>query len=202
MRAASLPVALLAWLACGAAWAADAALLQRGEDIVMGRCFVCHGPRGESSTPVFPRLAAQHAAYLERQLNDFKSGRRASTTMKPLVDDLGPDDFRALAAYFEAQPAHAHPADDGESLRAGRELYDKGNRATGVMRCTACHGERGEGTETLPRLAGQHARYLEAQLKAFGSRARTNDNDVMHRIASRLTDAEVKALAAYLSALR
>ena len=55
----------------------------RAEEIVSGRCFLCHGMEGESASPVFPRLAGQHAEYLARQLGDFKSGKRKSETMKP-----------------------------------------------------------------------------------------------------------------------
>lgn len=192
---------LLAAAAGPGAPAADPALLQRGEELVMAKCFVCHGPRGENSTPLFPRLAAQHSEYVARQLADFKSGRRRSNTMQPMVDDLKPEDFRALGAFFEAQPAHGHPVDEAELARAGRKLYEQGNRANGVMRCVACHGEQGEGDATLPRLAGQHAKYIETQLRAFGGRERTNDNEVMHRIASKLSEQEVKALASYLSGL-
>ena len=58
----------------------------RVEEIVQGKCFICHGADGESSSPVFPRLAGQHARYIERQLADYKSGKRASSTMKPISD--------------------------------------------------------------------------------------------------------------------
>ena len=176
--------------------------MARAEEIVQGKCFICHGANGESSTPVFPRLAGQHAAYVSRQLADFQSGRRRSAAMQSMVADLSAADIQALGVYFEAQPVQAHPVADNELAGQGRALYDKGNKASGVMACNACHGEQGQGTEQLPRLAGQHALYLETQLRSFSQRLRTNDNAVMHRIASRLTEAEVRALAAYLSGLR
>ena len=62
----------------------------RAEEIVSGRCFLCHGMEGESASPVFPRLAGQHAEYLARQLGDFKSGKRKSDTMKPQSEELTP----------------------------------------------------------------------------------------------------------------
>ena len=68
--------------------------------------------------------------------------------------------------------------------------------------CQGCHGPAGHGTEALPRLAGQNALYLENQLKQFNTRARTNDNDVMHAIAAKLTELETKAVAEFLSAQR
>lgn len=76
---------------------------------------------------------------------------------------------------------------------------DKGNPFLGVASCESCHGPKGEGTVQLPRLAGQHAAYLQSQLKEFNARERTNDNAVMHAIASRLTELETRAVAVYLS---
>ena len=49
---------------------------------------LCHGLKGESASAVFPRLAGQHWEYIAKQLADFKSGKRASETMKPQTEDL------------------------------------------------------------------------------------------------------------------
>ena len=83
----------------------------------------------------------------------------------------------------------------------GRFVFLRGNPYSGVAACASCHGPKGGGTETLPRLAGQHAQYTENQLKAFNKRERTNDNAVMHGIASKLSELELKAVAAYISGL-
>jgi cytochrome c553 len=198
MKPANLLIAALAALALGPASANDQA---RAEAIVQGTCFICHGVDGESSSPVFPRLAGQHARYVERQLGDYKSGKRASSTMKPMVEDLSPADFKALGAYFEARKPMAHKVDDPELAQMGRFIFLRGNPYSGVAACSSCHGASGGGTETLPRLAGQHAQYTENQLKAFNKRERTNDNAVMHGIASKLTELELKAVAAFISGL-
>ncbi len=174
----------------------------RALEIVSGKCFICHGADGESSSPVFPRLAGQHAAYVARQLADYKSGRRKSGTMQPMVDDLGPQDFTALGRFFETRPVMAHPVQDSDLAGVGRFIYNRGNPYTGVAACSGCHGAQGHGTETLPRLAGQHAQYTENQLKQFSSRERTNDNAVMHTIASKLNELETKAVSAYISGLK
>ena len=179
-----------------------AADLSRAEDIVKGQCFICHGAQGESSSPAFPRLAGQNAAYVSRQLADYKSGRRKSSAMQPMVEPLTPDDFPLLGAYFERQPTFAHAVADPELAQVGRYIYLRGNADTGVPACSSCHGETGQGTDALPRLAGQHARYIETQLKLFDKRERTNDNTVMHTVASRLTSLEMKAVAAYVSGLK
>ena len=80
-------------------------------------------------------------------------------------------------------------------------MFSRGKPDSGVAACSSCHGAKGGGTETLPRLAGQHAQYTENQLKAFNKRERTNDNAVMHAIASKLSELELKAVAAYISGL-
>lgn len=185
-----------------AAAAATAAELARAQEIVMGQCFICHGAEGESSSPLFPRLAGQHAQYTARQLADYQSGRRRSTTMQPMVQALQPGDFLALGRFFEQQPVRAHAVEDPQLARMGQGLFERGKPDAGVPACTACHGAQGAGTETLPRLAGQHAQYTLNQLRQFDRRERTNDNAVMHTIAARLSEMEMKALAQYISGLK
>jgi len=195
-------LATLLGLGLLAALPAAAADLKRAEEIVMGKCFICHGAEGESSSPVFPRLAGQHAAYVARQLADYKSGRRKSSAMQPMVDDLTAADFAALGQFFETRAVHYHPVDDQELALMGRFIYLRGNPYSGVPACASCHGAGGQGTATLPRLAGQHAQYTERQLKAFNQRERTNDNAVMHSVAVKLTELELKAVASYISGLK
>jgi cytochrome c553 len=175
--------------------------VKRAEEIVQGKCFICHGADGESSSPLFPRLAGQHARYVERQLADYKSGRRKSSAMQPMVEDLSAADFKALGLYFESRRPQAHAVADPDLAQAGQTIFARGIPSNGVAACSGCHGARGAGTETLPRLAGQHAQYTERQLKAFDKRERTNDNAVMHSIASKLSEKEMKAVAAYISGL-
>ncbi|MGD9836174.1 MAG: cytochrome c [Piscinibacter sp.] len=182
--------------------AAGAADLTRAVEIVEGKCFICHGAEGESSSPVFPRLAGQHASYVERQLADYKSGKRKNDTMQSMVADLSADDMRLLGMYFESKPTRAHAVADPELAQVGRFVYNRGNPFSGVAACADCHGAAGHGTDRLPRLGGQHAQYVENQLKAFSKRERTNDNAVMHTIASKLTELELKAVAAYVSGLK
>ncbi len=182
--------------------APHAADLKRAEEIVQGKCFICHGAEGESSSPVFPRLAGQHADYLARQLADYKTGRRKSSAMQPMVEDLSPADFVALGKYFETRPVQHHPVEDPELASVGRFIYARGNPYSGVPACASCHGPAAQGTPTLPRLAGQHAAYTERQLRQFSQRERTNDNAVMHTVAVKLTELEAKAVASYLSGLK
>jgi len=202
LAAAGLIGSLLATPAFATAEPPSAAAMARAQEIVMGQCFICHGAEGESSSPLFPRLAGQHAQYTARQLADYKSGRRRSTTMQPMVQELLPSDFIALGHFFERQPVRAHTVEDPKLAQMGQLLFERGNLDAGVPACTACHGPNGAGTETLPRLAGQHAQYTLNQLRLFNRRERTNDNAVMHTVASKLSEMEMKALAQYISGLK
>jgi len=173
----------------------------RAEELVSGRCFMCHGMEGESASPVFPRLAGQHAEYVARQLADFKSGKRNSETMKSQVEDLTPGEMKALGTFFENRKVVAKAAANSEILAVGRYVFKQGNSYSGVPACASCHGVKGYGTAQLPRLAGQHPRYIEDQLRQFNKRERSNDNAVMHAVASRLTELEAHAVAEYIATL-
>lgn len=195
-----LGAALFGWLA-PQALADTAADLKRADEIVAERCSLCHGKGGESASAVCPRLAGQHAEYIARQLADFKSGKRKSETMKPQAEPLTSDKMATLGAYFEKRKATGRRAQDGELLAVGRYIFEHGNRFAGLPACTSCHGPKGLGTPQLPRLAGQHPRYVEDQLKQFNKRERTNDNAIMHSVASKLTELETHAVAEYVATL-
>ncbi len=181
--------------------AAEAVDLARAEEIVSGRCFLCHGMNGESASAVFPRLAGQHADYIAKQLSDFKSGKRVSDTMKPQAEELTPAEMKSLGAFFQAKVVGPRTVSDQELLAVGKYTFNRGNQFTGLPACASCHGANGHGTPQLPRLAGQHPRYIEDQLKQFNKRERTNDNAVMHTIASKLSELETHAVAVYISTL-
>lgn len=204
MRAAGtvlVVVAAILAMATANAQTVPAQALERAKEIVSGRCFLCHGMQGEAASELFPRLAGQNADYVAKQLANFQSGERASDSMRGMVEALTPMDMRALGEYFSRQKAEPHAVSDSRLAAAGQRVYRQGGKAGEVVACFGCHGERALGSETLPRLAGQVAAYLETQLRRFGSRARTNDNAVMHTIAAKMTEAEIKAVAEYLSTL-
>lgn len=181
-------------------WAGDAPV--RGvAEIVNGRCALCHGPEGESASAVYPRLAAQHPDYLQKQLKDFRDGRRKSDTMNEMAADLKDEEIAGLAAYFAGKKAASRQSGDADLTAVGKYIFQRGNSYSGVAACASCHGLRGHGTELLPRLAGQHPAYVEIQLKEFNKRARTNDNAIMHSIASKLTELETKAVSVYIGGL-
>ena len=169
--------------------------------LVEARCQNCHGMEGQSSSPNYPKLASQNAEYLQRQLFNFKLGKRQSAEMKAQVADLSAAEVQALAAYFSSKPIIADIAFDPALAEKGREIYLKGNPATGVTACATCHGPQAHGALFLPRLAGQHASYIERQIRAFIDRTRQTPDMVMHSVVTALTDDEIVALGQYLSGI-
>ena len=100
-----------------------AADLKRAEEIVGGRCFLCHGMEGEAASALYPRLAGQHADYIAKQLADFKSGRRKSDTMSDMAKDLRDDEIAALGV--ERHRSGAAPSASGtcgRTLRASASI--------------------------------------------------------------------------------
>jgi cytochrome c553 len=172
------------------------------QEIITGRCALCHGPEGESASAVYPRLAAQHPDYLQKQLKDFRDGRRKSDTMGQMAKDLQDEDIAVLATYFSSKKPGGRQSGDVDLAAVGKYIFTRGNTYSGVAACASCHGPKGLGTEQLPRLAGQHPAYIETQLKEFNKRERINDNSIMHTIASKLTELETKAVSVYIGGLQ
>ena len=155
-------------------------------------CGACHGTDGNSQIPANPKLAGQHAEYLDKQLRNFKSeggkpAERANPIMGGMVAALSEDDMKGLSTYF-----------------AGQKLWRAGDIKRGIPACAACHGPAGAGLPAqYPRLSGQFADYTEAQLKAFRAGERANDPAKMMRtIALKMTDPEIKAVADFAAGLR
>ncbi|MBZ9558866.1 MULTISPECIES: c-type cytochrome [unclassified Modicisalibacter] len=166
-------------------------------------CSACHGAEGVSQVPAFPNLAGQQASYLAKQLADIRDGRRSVPQMAGVVAGLDDRDIADLAAYYASLPSHLGQADPALAER-GRRLYKGGDPEAGLPACAACHTPTGQGLGAagFPALSGQHPPYTRATLEAFASGTRDNDpNAIMRDIAARLSDAQIEALADYLSGL-
>ena len=169
-------------------------------------CAACHGADGNSVVPNWPKIAGQHAAYLQRQLSLIKTGDRTVVEMAGIVISLSEQDMADLAAYFSSQTAS--PGLTDEVLRAsGERLYRSGNPDTDIPACMSCHGPAGEGNPLsgYPHLAGQHSVYTEKMLTGFRAGttwgAEDANSKVMTDVSKRLTDAEIKAVASYVQGL-
>ena len=173
------------------------------QGIVNQVCAACHGVDGNSPLSANPSLAGQHPEYLLKQLTEFKSGARSNPVMTGMVANLSADDMRDLAAYYSSQTPKQMGARDKDLVAQGRRLYRGGNPSNSVAACAGCHSPNGSGIPAqYPRLAGQHADYVAAQLKAFRAGDRANDPNLMMRAtAVKLTDKEIAALAEYISGL-
>lgn len=189
--------------------AAPKADLAKGQAIVNKVCVACHAADGNSPAPANPKLAGQIPEYLHKQLMDFKPGAggkaaRPNAVMAGFAATMSNDDMRDVAAYFAAQKPAPGSARNKDTILIGQRLWRGGDSSKGIAACAGCHGATGAGVPAqYPRLAGQHAEYTEAQLKAFRAKERSNDPaGMMRTIALKMTDAEMKAVADYIAGLR
>ena len=180
----------------------------KGQQIASSVCVACHNADGNSTISTNPKLAGQSAEYLYKQLKNFKSvdgkpAERANPVMGGMVAALSDDDMRNVAAWFASQTQKGGAAKNKETVEFGQKLYRGGDLTKGLPACAGCHGPTGSGIPAqYPRIGGQHADYLEAQLKNFRSGDRANDpNKMMRLVAIKMTDAEIKAVADYIAGL-
>ena len=208
MKRALALAALLLCVQTVAAAEPPKADLVKGQAIATQVCAACHGADGNSPAPVNPKLAGQIPEYLHKQLNNFKpvngKAERASPVMMGFASTLSAEDMRNVSAYYASQAAKPGAARNKDTVTLGQKLWRGGDVARGVPACSSCHGATGAGIPVqYPRLAGQHAEYTEAQLKAFRTGERANDaNRMMRAVAAKLNDAEIKAVADYIAGLK
>lgn len=167
-------------------------------------CAACHGADGNSINPIWPNLAGQSEEYITKQLVDFRSGARVEAIMTPQAKAIASDDDIAhISAYFAAQTSKPGAADE-KLVKEGEAIFKGGKMSSGVTACSACHGVTGNGNSKakFPKIASQHTQYLENQLKLFKSGKRVNDaGKMMQNIATKMTDADMKAVSEYISGL-
>jgi cytochrome c553 len=169
-------------------------------------CVTCHGQSGQgTSNGYFPRIAGKPAGYLYNQLVAFRDGTRRYPPMNYLVAYLPDPYLREIAEHFSKQrPPFAVreiPAADAAALERGRAVVTGGDASRGLPACVTCHGAGLTGMEPgIPGLVGLRPTYIVAQLTRWRVGERhAAEPDCMKRIASRLTDADVGAVAAYLA---
>ncbi|WP_273029217.1 c-type cytochrome [Massilia timonae] len=184
---------------------ADAATLQI---VAAGKgqawsCASCHGAAGEGSLST-PRLAGQPAAYLAKQLEDFRSGLRHNESMAFVARALTDQDIEKLARYYAGIELRAALAPSlGGNLERGRLIAEKGDWKSNVPACFSCHGMNGEGVAPgFPALAGQQPDYIFAQLAAWHAGERKNSpQKLMDDIARRMNPDDMRAVADYLGSM-
>ncbi|MHB1250019.1 MAG: c-type cytochrome [Polaromonas sp.] len=207
----SLLAAILAMLSVSSFAAGDSAPapttvakpdLAKGEASYTGVCASCHGVGGNSGTPSFPKLAQQHPEYLVKQLQEFKSGKRQNAIMTGLASALSEDDMKNIAYWMTTNKAKSGFAREKDLVALGEQIYRGGVADRQIPACAGCHSPNGAGIPAqYPRLSGQHAEYVAAQLTAFRDGVRSNSQPMI-QVAAKLNDREIRALADYIAGLR
>jgi cytochrome c553 len=170
-------------------------------------CKTCHGVAGQGFRGSFPmpRLAGQQPEYLENQLQAFIERRRTNPVMFNVAHVLSPSMLKALAEEFRdlnPKPLGGAPKDH---LAEGKKIYLEGASAN-IPPCASCHGPEAKGTDAFPRLAGQLHDYIIRKLTNWDKergqdKANPDTSAIMQPIAHDLSEAQIKAVAAYLSYL-
>ena len=183
--------------------------LAKAQQVASQLCAACHAPDGNSPASPNPKIAGQISEYLHKQLGDFKAQGgakpvRESPIMNGMVANLSAADMKNLAAYYAGQKLKPAMAADKELAALGQKIWRGGNAASGVPPCAGCHGPDGAGMPSqYPRLSGQFAEYIAAQLKAFRDGARANDpGGMMRGVTARMSEREIRAVAEYAAGLR
>lgn len=197
-------------LAAGAAVAAPKADIAKGKEVATTICAACHAADGNSGIAMYPKLAAQHSAYIYRQTLDIKEGKRtngSAAVMKPMVMNLSEQDILNVSAFYAKQQAksgEANPKQNDPVL--GGKIYRGGLVDKKIPACMSCHGPSGAGipgggTEIVayPRLGGQHMAYVVDQMKAYKTGQRKNA--IMEDIAKRMTEEELNSVANFIQGL-
>ncbi|MBQ1761451.1 MAG: cytochrome c4 [Aquincola sp.] len=176
--------------------------LTKGQAIATQVCAACHAADGNRGSPAYPILQGQHPEYLAKQLHEFKAGKRKNPIMQGFAAQLSDEDMRNVAAFYASKQAKPGFATSKDTVALGESIYRGGIAAKAVPACAGCHNPTGAGIPSqYPRLGGQHGAYTQAQLAAFASGARAN-NPQMMAIASKMSEAEMKAVADYIAGLR
>lgn len=176
--------------------------LAKGEASYGPVCAACHAPDGNSMVPANPKLAQQHPEYLHKQLQEFKSGKRANAIMTGMVAALSDEDMKNISAWLGSKKATPGTSSNKDLIALGERIYRGGIADRQIAACAGCHSPNGAGIPAqYPRLSGQHADYTAGQLTAFRDGVRQNSLQ-MSQVAAKLNDREIKALADYIAGLR
>ena len=155
-------------------------------------CANCHGVDGNSKLSEVPNLAGQNPVYLMNQVHKFYTGERKDQWMEPVIKMLNESERLNIVAFYISQ--NVTPASSAPPNPQGFEIYQRV--------CSRCHGTQARGGERFPRLAGQQHTYLVRSLTRYRDRTGNRMEPEMLAMTAALKDADIKALADYLSSLR
>ena len=157
-------------------------------------CGACHGHDGNSSNPAVPSLAGQAPLYTYFQLIQFKLEKRKNEAMAPFVAALSDDDMRDVAVYYAGlRPAPGPATPDPAKAATGEQVAAR-------YFCTSCHRPDLSGQNQVPRLTALSYEYLVAQMRGYKAQTRADTDYAMTMAAQPLTEAEIEALAHFITA--
>ncbi|GLP95413.1 c-type cytochrome [Paraferrimonas sedimenticola] len=212
MKKLALTLSVIAAMSAPAMAADDAKIVGNAEagKAAAALCMACHGPDGNSPIDMYPKIAGQHEAYLNKQLTEFRlAGKtggaqgRMDPVMLGMAMPLTDQQIADLSAFYASQTGSENPA--AKADEHGKQLYTGGDVNRGITACIACHGPNGEGVELagFPAVAGQHVAYTKGQLEKFRDGQRNNDlNGMMQDTAKKLSDEDILALSNYIGSLK
>jgi cytochrome c553 len=204
--ASTLLVAVLAVPLTPSVWANEPAApkadLAKGQAISTNVCAACHTADGSRGLPANPILQGQHPEYLAKQLAEFKAGKRTNAIMQGMAAPLSDEDMKNVAAFYASKQAKPGFAKSKDTVALGEKIYRAGIADKQVPACAGCHSPTGAGIPAqYPRVGGQHADYISAQMQAFRDHKRTNSVP-MQAIAARMSNDEIAAVSDYIAGLR
>ena len=201
-RRSAWPLAILAIAFTGSTRAEDT-VSKQDLQAKLQYCEVCHGVSAQGYPGYYPipRLAGQQVDYIKSQLQGFAEQKRTNNIMFNIGHILSPAMITALATSFhdlDPKPVGGAPR---ELVAEGKKIYDEGVPSANVVACASCHGHDAKGNGQFPRLAGQLYPYVSLQLTNWSKERGEALSSVMAPIARGLNDAQIKAVAAYVSYL-
>jgi cytochrome c553 len=190
--------------------------------IVTTYCSGCHAIDGNAQLPYMPKLAGINAAYAEKKLTAFKEisppvdellsrianfseskkgavnvTRQERINMEGVTHAAKPEAIKEAVEWYAKQTPTPGRSGNTKLIAQGRELFMNGMPAEKVLACHTCHGPGAQGKGFAPRLAGQNAQYIEAQLQKFRQGDRRHAPE-MTMVTRDLDPDQARAVAAYL----
>jgi cytochrome c553 len=157
-------------------------------------CANCHGEGGNSVKPDIPNLAGQNPAYLLEQVRQFADGRRRNMFMEGMIRAMNNDEKVGMVLFYSSQQVAHTPTTNAALAAKGQEYFNK--------LCFRCHGTDGRGSAQFPRIAGQQVNYLTETLKRYRAGGGQRADSVMVTNAKDMTDADISAVAAFVSSMQ
>jgi cytochrome c553 len=176
-----------------------------GTELALQVCSACHGKTGQAVSDQFPKLAGQHKEYLLIQLSEFAEHRRSTPNAVAFMwsfNQLTPAQMNELAQYYSEQAPMIGEPSKSPLLARGKNIYEQGIPGSNVTACSSCHGSNATGGKEIPRLAGQHPRYLAEQINLFKSSTKRPNGVAMMSLTHSMSEEDIQAVSIYLGSLQ